>query len=320
MEFDLTNLVNSINEEVNAVAKNSNNSNSANSGYPTVYPYVDGQYKFKIFFNPKAGAVQRKITRHDTGEMGKVPCLAAFGETCPVCSAINEAETLKGDGCGALRKYGYKTRGIAFAKLIEAPKKILNEERGITEGAVVLLMYPKTVYDELNKLFADNASQLANIVNNNNCYTISLERATQGGGFPAYRASIPLNGMSPAFDSQEDYDTVLEGLPDIRECVVPSYPNDEVRQSAKTLADTVRAEYINSNVVVNPNADVKTATAQPTVEETKVKAVEQALNNIIEEDIPFDTSDNSRPECFGKYCNETKCMACLSEMDCRKNS
>lgn len=327
MEFNLDNLVNAINSEVNATNNkangNSNNGNNNNNGYPTVYPYVDGHYKVKLFYNPKGGTIQRKISRHDTGETSKVPCLqASYTEDCPVCAAIKEAETLKGKECGAFKKYGYKTRGIAYAKLLEAPTKIMNEERGIRPGSMVILMYPKTVYDELNKLFADNAKQLENIVNTNNCYTINIERSTQGGGYPTYRASIPLDGMSSVFETEKEYRDTQESLPNILDAVVPEYPTSEIRDKAKGLADTIKAEYLNSNIVADPNNE-------PVVTAPKIESkpsAEDVLSAVLdEEDIPFEIADiagtnKSVPDCFGKYCNETKCMACLSEMDCRNKS
>jgi len=312
--------------------QNTNIEKSYDSQYKFLYPFTDGKIMLRILYNPKAGVPQRRISRHDTGEKTKVPCLSTYGMDCPVCKAIKDVESEKGSECGAFKKYGYKIRGICYAYVEEidsAYNKGKSDEEIIKKGDTILFMYPKTVFEAISKIIRDAGARAKSILADNEGIPLVIERETKGNGFPSYTVSLYPFGLTKVFnegsdaESQAKFDAHLEELPNLNDQFVPipttSDPKSdaiaEIIKSAKALANTIVSEY--SNSAINPN---------------------QVVNDE-EYDLPFYTADDaitsspkteSAPvqnasggieiDCFGNYKDDQKCRLCTQEYDCMKKS
>lgn len=308
MKIDFTNLLKATQEDIDS----NKSSDQGGNGYPIVYTGENGKLTIRLLYNMKAGIVQRMITRHDSGK-GKIPCLQAYGEECPVCSAISSVEAVKGKEIGAFRKYGFKKRGFCFAKIIDHEATYFRGENDPKKGDVVMLMYPKTVYDQISKIiFEAGSDNIDKILSNNDGIPIIIERSQKKGGFPEYSVHTYSYGSVKAFnepDGDKKFEELLESLPDLNESIVPAYPNEEVRNSNKALADTIIQEYMNSNIV-NPGDTVKSEPKEPAVSNAAAMVSSTVTTN------DYVSEDGDKPDCFGKYDDSSKCLVCPHDQNC----
>ena len=91
MAFDLSKLQKLAQEEIDE----RNSREDRGDRMKMVYIGMPGKFRVKLLYNEKSGLLQRRISRHIVGK-DKIPCLSMFGEECPICKAINEAEFLHG--------------------------------------------------------------------------------------------------------------------------------------------------------------------------------------------------------------------------------
>ena len=175
MGFDLSKLQKLAQEEIDE----RNSKESSRDGLKICYIGFNGKFRVKLLYDPKSQLLQRRITRHVVGKE-KIPCLSAYGEECPICKAINEAEDMYGRDCGAWRTYGAKTRGISHAVIMGHDKKVFTGDNDPSIGDTVLLQYPMSMYNEINNLIVDSGEFLESIVALNQGKTVEQER--QGGG------------------------------------------------------------------------------------------------------------------------------------------
>lgn len=320
MKLNLDNLRKTI---ANDADNNRINSNE-NSQYKLLYPFYEGKYKVRILYNPKAQVVQRKILRHaTTDKKTKVPCLTVFGEDCPVCSAIKEAESVRGDDCGARKKYGYSVRGICYAQLCDAPNDVFKEGK-ISRGDIVMLMYPKTVFNAINNIMIEAGEQLGDIVSENLGHPIVIENSKSSN--PTYSVQVSLK-KEQMCDTDEQFENILNELPNINEQFVPTHPDDEMRRSAKALADVIKSEFLDMTIV-DPGEVPNIVYG----EEVNVAQADTVPEIIADDDVPFTVSESvveptassdstsaDVPDCFGCYkSGEKKCMLCIKEIECMK--
>lgn len=291
-----------------------NNKNKNNDGPSVFYPGSNGTVILKILYNPKAQILQRKIVRHD-----KVPCFQIYGEDCPICTAIHQAEESKGKDCGAFGKYGYKTRGIAYAVVLKNDMK----DSDVKPGELVLFMYPISVYNQINELMVKSGDHLEDLIAKNDGNVFELTRKQKNGnGFPEYTISIHPYGTMKVRDTDEEFDNMMESLPDINQAIVPADPTQDVRDKARAIAETIMAEYV-SGSVLNPN-DPKSVNSTPTqnqVDNDKgslANAMNKPTSTPSESTAPVDNqSSDGQPECFGNHSEgEERCMICPYEIAC----
>lgn len=309
-----------------------NNKNSNDTGYKVVYPAKNGKLTVKLLFNLKSQTVQRKIMRHDAGKT-KVVCLEQYGEECPACNAIREVETNRGRESGVFRKYGWKTRGICFAQIIDHEATYFTEDSDPKNGDVVILMYPKTVYDMINKIIIDSIDQGVNLVSENEGIPIVIERTQKGSSIPTYNAYLFPYGQRKSFNDTSEktgdqlFDELLENLPDLSETMIPKYPTEEVRKQNEALAETISQEYEIGTGVINPG-DKLPDNILDEEDDNKTSNLGEIANNtsepyVSDDDLPFDNNEQSNsneeqmPECFGNHKNgERKCILCPHEESC----
>lgn len=351
MLLDLSKLQKHAQDEVDQASARAGS--QENEQYPVVYTGENGKLTVRLLYNVKMGGVQRKLIRHTSGS-SKVACLQAYGESCPICEAISNAETVKGKECGAFSKYGFKTRGVCYAQIIDHEATYFTGDNAPKKKDVVLLMYPKTVYDQINKIIVDSGENIDKLLSNNEGIPIVIERSQKKGGFPEYKAYVYPYGAVKSFDDdaestgEQKWDNMLSELPNLGENFVPDKPSDDIRNQARALAETITQEYINGNVV-NPGDEVtpatpaeapvanaasmippqgidpsnpnpsQTATAPaPTSSVTPSAPVSQPTQTVQNTAPVADVIGASgKPECFGKHEDGAhKCMVCPYEADC----
>lgn len=299
------------------ISESNNRESENNNEYRIVYPAEDGKLTLRLLYNLKSRILQRKVIRHDTGK-SKVPCMKMYGEDCPICSEINSAEELKGKDCGAWRKYGYKIRGICYAQIINFDGNYFKGKDDPKVGDVVLFMYPATIYKKINDIIKDSGDNLKMMISGNLGVPIVVERKLKSR-FPEYDASIYPWGAIKSFEDTQDktgdeqFDELLMSLPSLSDTIVPALPTEDVRNSVRALSETIRQEYINSNVM-NPEDNV-----EEKVEENPVTNLSELGKSQNSEVVSNESQDSSsgNPDCFGhRDENDPKCMACPYEIEC----
>lgn len=335
MKIDLKKLQEMARQE-KAAEEEKRSSNKSNSKYPLVYTGAEGRLTVKLLYSEKFGGIQRKVIRHDSGKT-KVACMQSFGEDCPVCEAITNAEDIKGKEIGAWRKYGYKTRGICYAQIIDHDATYFKEEGDPKKGDVVLLMYPKTIYDQITDIIIKSGENLGKLVAENDSIPIVIEKTSKKGGFPTYTAQIFPFGSQKSFEDdaemtgEQRYEQMVDSLDNLGEEVVPQYPSDEIRNSNRTLAETITAEFLGGKSepgLVNPSDNSKKEESTPNnVQDNRSEESNQSdSNNVKEPENKNDSSNDNEsvstredgmPSCYGKYeKGSKKCLNCANEMEC----
>lgn len=264
--FDLSKVRQLAQEEIDAKNERSQGNNEG-SRYPLVYPAQNGKLVVKLLFNIKSGTVQRKLVRHN-GEKEKIPCLQQmYGVECPVCASINQVEQTMGKEMGAWRKYGYKARGICYAQIIDHEATYFNGENDPKKGDVVLLMYPVSVYDDINRIILDAGEHLEELVAQNEGLPIVINRSLKGNGIPEYSTSVYPYGKKKSFEDSSEivdgkavvktgeqrFEELLNEIPNLGEAMgVPQYQEDSTIEKANALGETIIQEYMGSKIV-NPS-------------------------------------------------------------------
>lgn len=313
-KFDLSKLQQLAQEEIDE----RNSRESTGNGLKMCYIGFNGKFRVKLLFDPKSNLLQRRITRHVVGK-DKIPCLSIYGEECPICKAINEAESLYGRDCGAWKSYGAKTRGISHAVIMGHDKKVFTGDKDPSIGDTVLLQYPMSMYNEINNLIVDSGEYLESIVATNQGKTVELERTGGGSLGPmAFKANVYAFGDEKVKATDDEFDDLLNSLPSLNEELVPSQLTSEILEKARAAAETITAEYAGGSVI-NPN-DKPVTPVTPTAQVTpQVSQTVSASGPIAAEpvDTQASTSSGDAPECMGKYDeNSTKCLVCPHDVDC----
>lgn len=301
--------------------------------YPFVYTGPNGKLTVRLFYNEKSNAIQRRIVRHAIDSEGKkAVCLQEYGEDCPICDAIKRALEVD-EKCGAKMKYGYKIRGVCFAQVIDHEATYFTEDGDPKKGDIITLMYPKTVYDQINRLIVNSGDNLYKLIGSNNGFAVVIEKISKGKNIPEFKVSLDaFRGEFNAFDSDEKYEEEVSKLPSLDDLFYPPKPTDEIRTTVQAAADAIRAEYLGSKVV-NPS------TPKTTPAPTKVEEVKEPLPfEESDDDLPFEveepsetetkdqntsvskpSEDSEYPPCFGKHDdNSSKCILCSYEAECQE--
>ena len=321
-------------EEINEVNSRGNKGN----GLPMVYPHNNGTFRIKLLFDEKSGLLQRKLIRHNSGNK-KLPCLSMYGEDCPVCAKVAEIQDSQGRESGVFSKYGYNTKCICHAVLMNDDDNAVNSDRQdkLKIGDAFIMMYPVSLYNKINELIVKSGEHITSLLATNEGKTIEISRKQNGNGPIEYNASIYAFGDEKVRNTEEEFNELLESLPSLNEEMVPSSPTEDIRNSIKALVETIDAEFV-SGKVINPNNQESVNQQNQSKNENNGASIADAMNPPVEDSKPEEqhnepapsTSSNSgmnitmgnnaesdRPECFGKHSDtEKKCMLCPAEVDC----
>lgn len=320
MGFDLSKVLQNANE-----VKNNENENSAGNGLKLVYT-IDGDIKVKLLFNPSSGLVTRKIDRHSIGG-NKVPCMTMYGQPCPVCKQIETIQNAKGLDLWKLKK---TTRGIAFAQYIESNYKWEKPEYEPKPGEVILLMFPWTVYKDINKIIAEAGAQAETVVATNTGRVVKISRWKDGNQVK-YAASIdawaqPYTSCEATDGKTADqvFEDMLNNMESLNNKICPMTLDDETVTKCKELSDSLYREYLQGNVEMTPPTQQAPAgnfgannfqqQQQPTFTNPASNFQPQQPNFT-----PQQPQNNVQyPECFGCIgnCDPNKRLICPYEMLC----
>lgn len=319
------------------------------SNIEILYPAKPGVLEFRLLPNNKSDSVQRLITRHKVPDSSnqwgskKIICAKAhYNKDCPLCAAISNVQAVKGKKCDVFRKFGYKSRGMAYAIIT----KVDPEYPDVHVGDLVLLMYAKSVYNEISNQIVNNASNLEYIFNKNEGCTFILETKKAATGFPEYavKLNIGFNGpvMAKARETQEEYDALLNSLPNLNETIVPSTEPEGLYNDVLAAADLVNVTYgcvsetvstvnkTNGSTLGNVTPKAKTIdvvdtapnwNATPTPVATQPSGWKAETTN--EQFMGWGNaptqptpSSNELPPCFGQHQECNQCLLCPHELEC----
>lgn len=255
-------------EVAQAEAEKPKNGGSFDNKYPLLYFGIDGKLRVRLLFNHKSGAFQRKLLRHTAGDgKTKVPCLTAYGEHCPVCDAVNNVIATRGKDSGVTKRFGVKGQGFCYAQLISHSDGYCKDANNpIKDGDIVLLMYPKSVYEIFNKQVVELGTNVDKVFSGNTGAPFDMIRTMGSNNFPDYTIQVPPFVEVKSFATEGDYENALAGLPPLEDSFYPANPTEEIRTAVQNLADEINKEYMSGmNLSAQPIVQPVVQTVAPQV-------------------------------------------------------
>lgn len=250
--FDLSQVMN----QAVQIKEKSNNNN--NEGPRLVYP-GQGVLKVKLLFNPGSGLVSRRVVRHNVAGT-KVPCLGELGHTCPICQTMTAIQNSKGLDLWQMKA---STRGISYAQYVGSEGYDWGQSGAPQVGELILLMYPWTIYAEINRIIADAGQQAEVIVAKNTGKILKISRWVEGNQ-TKYKAELDaLGGDYQSFPTDDEFNKFLMNTPNLNDNkMMPTAVSDTLLAQAKDISEQLHAQYL-GQVVLNPGAPQQQAPQQP---------------------------------------------------------
>lgn len=244
MNFDLSKVMQDANSVTSSISEGGNSSSNQRK---LIYPQP-GVLKVRLLFNNASQSVMRKVDRH-TVNGKKTACLQQYGQDCPLCKTISDITNAKGLDLWKLKR---TTRGIAFAEYIESDYKWDKPEYEPQRGEIVLLMFPWTIYTDLNRLISGAGQHLYSLVASNVGGIFKISRWTENKQVK-YKAEIdPFINNHQTRATDEEYNKLIMELESLNELIIPHELNDDLVSAARAMADGLNQEYL-SPQVLQPN-------------------------------------------------------------------
>jgi len=261
---------------------------------------------------------------------------------CPICNAIENVQNTLDDK-NVFRTYGFKKRGIMFAKLIGySPDNYFGDGNNTPKsGDIVLFMFPKSVINELSKLIVEFQDEIETLFVNNTTRNITLKVGTQANGFPEYTfypkgTSSTLCVTESGEPDESAFNEFMSKMPDLREVKFASKPTDEYVKIQKTIVEAINNQYFgNVDVtkahmqaapmsVPNPvqNQPQQTVNTSSSVDLLASTVTPEQINLSVTEDLSnIDAVSTSkplgeRPPCYGDNKYNEECAACPWDSEC----
>ena len=327
--------------------------NKSGFGFKTVYPFANGRFEFKFIGNEPSGLLYREVTYHEYYSDNKklqVPCLhEMYNMDCPICNAVGNVQNVLDDK-NVFSKYGFKKRGIMFAKLLGySPENYFGDNQNPPKpGDIVLFMFPKSVISELRDLIVEYRDDIENIFTSNITRTISFQIKTGNNGFPEYAfyvkgSNVPLVIDANGNPDEAGFNQFMTNMPNLKEVKFPSVPDENIMNVHRTVVEEINRTYFGgsganvtmpnpTNMVNETTTPVTPINTQPVVNtpvappvqtvETPIMPANNEVNSVptsvTETSTPTTNTDSrgQRPACFGnnKYADE--CLNCPFEPEC----
>lgn len=212
---------------------------SSNAEMKLIYPQ-NGNLKVRLLYNNAAGVVMRKFERHTINKQ-KVTCLQNYGMDCPVCKMIDNIQNATGADLWQMKR---TTRGIAYAEYIDSDYKWDNPQDAPAKGEIVILMFPWTIYTDLNRLISSAGQNIYSLIASNVGGVFKISRWSENKQVK-YRAEIdPFDQQHQTRGSEEEFQRLLMDLPSLNDKFVPIEPNDNIIKAAQSMADELNKEYL----------------------------------------------------------------------------
>ena len=304
-------------------------SNSNNSGLKVFYPFTKGIVSFKFLPNESNSSIYRTIYEHKCdigqGKSLRVPCLEQmYGVECPVCNMVRRIQKDYDDKF-VFGKYGYKTRGIMYAKFVGVENPTYEEyfkgnKNAPQPGETILFMFPKACINELSNLMTElgsDESEFNYVFVNNTSRIVNLRIGEGANGFPEYRFNTTMkmytafknDNDEPDNETYEKFIKELQGLDTIKyPATIDSSENQKSQQHfVKILEEMSRKYYPNNafdaNTVSQKLGDV--LKGNPNKYEDKHEA--EDISNYeppMEDELPWGNDSNDIQENVSKGENE----------------
>lgn len=342
MAFDFSKI---IAEETKKQEMSEQKQSGSSSFFKTLYPFDTGRLELKLIANEPSGLIYREIIFHTyyvDGKKQTVPCLnSMYGIDCPICNAISKVNNeLNIDD--AYKKFGYKKRGIMFAKLLGmTPDNYFQDENKNTPriGDIVLFMFPKSCMDELrNNVILEYQDVLDEIFSNNTTRNVSLKIVKQANGFPGYTFFVKNTESTLCENDNGEPDDMafneyMKNMPDLRTMKYPAEPTDEIYNTCRAVAEEINRTYFGtvSKEDIKPAAPIanNSSTISEPINNSEKLAKDIPDPIVTNEDLPFnlseevnnsknteDKSTSSRPKCFGNNKYDEECEKCPWDPQC----
>ena len=240
MPFDLS-AVTAQAQRVAGSGSENNEGEKRSYKYPLVYPGAPGTLQVKLLFNPKAGTVARLVNNHKVNGVN-VPCMRTWDQECPICKALQDIKNATGDDHPQLRS---TTRAISIAQ-IAGDNYPLPEN--VHKGDIVLLMYPWTVYRDIQQIIgqARNQEELAALVASNEGMVFNINHGTDN----RYSTQTDPFARYKTCNTDEEFEALLNGLDSLNEQYRPSAPTEDqlntINEAANELRNTFLAQNMNT--------------------------------------------------------------------------
>jgi len=223
-----------------------------------IYP-SDGKLKVRILYNPKSRITQRKIIRHKIGDV-RLPCAELYGQECLIDKTFDEIYKVKGVDLWA--EHAAKTYGICYAQFVAAEGingsdyfKGWNQDDTPKSGEIIFLMYPPSVYKEINRVITEAGQNAYLLIASNIGKPVIINKYYEGNkNSPTYKVEVDAWGDYRSFETDQQYVEALENLPDLNDKMVPKEMTNEVIQSIREVCDQFKEKYLKNNVL-NPGQD-----------------------------------------------------------------
>lgn len=344
MSFDLSQVMQ---QAMSVKDKQDNQGSNGGNNLKLIYPQA-GDLKVKLLFNPKSSVVTRLIGRHNVNGT-KVPCLGEYALECPICKTLTSIESAKGID---LWKFKKQARGLAFAQYIDSNYSWDKPENKPAEGEIVLLMFPWTVYQAINRMIAEAGQMAGQIVAMNEGKVVKISRWVENNQ-TKYAAGIDTWAQPfKSCGSDQEFEEMLNGLDSLNDKIMPIACTDDILKQAKELSEQLTRDYL-SGSVVNPAPVNTTVATAPNTYVPNVNVTEQNIQQVqyntgatgtqyatstFTPSAPTQSATSSfaptaptasanpagSPECFGQRnsgsVNPNTCLLCPHELLCQQNS
>lgn len=277
-------------------------SSGAKFQYKLIYP-GEGTLSFRILINPKSNSIIRKIVRHTIGN-NRIPCLTTYGmnrSDCPICQA---ADTVYNTNGSVPKGMWAQARGLCFIQYISSTYTI----EGIKPGDIALLMVPKTLYESIQEWIVSitqgdqGMSAMMAVFCGHECMEQSINRDANN------KYSFMMNPFKKfkSANSDEEFNKILDSLPDLNEQMIPATANDEVMSTIKAAVENIDQTYINPKVAT-PNV---TPTIPTTISPSANVGTDSPVNvegassaNVVPDAVQSSTpAPTVKPKpCYGTY-------------------
>lgn len=333
MSYDFTALAKQAQDAIN----NSNNANNTSFKYALVYP-GQGDLSVRLLYNPASSLVSRLISRHNIQSGNstiKVPCLRTYGQECPICKVLKDIKAATGQELTSFRS---QTRAISFAQYVSSSYNI-NEGRStpINPGDVILLMYPWTVYGDIQSYISEVASTPSGMTEAFTRASGYVTKITRGSDNKYTVTNSPFSKFESA-KSDEEFLKIIEGVESLNEQVLSSAITEEMTAQINGVVNDLTTRYLVPQAPQVPtygqpmNAGQVYAQQPPQYPQQTMNVgpnmtmPTQAQYPPNPQSAPVMQSPNvapqsANPECFGKYDpSSDTCLICPNELSCQQAS
>lgn len=353
MAFNFTQIV--AEEQRKQEQNNKSGSGGSSNGFKTVYPFANGRLEFKFIGNEPSGMLYRELHFHEywaDNKRQKVPCLKhMYGMECPICKMVEEVQNTL-DNKDVWRKYGCKTQGIMFAKLINySPDNYFGDNNNPAKpGDIVVFMFPKSVISELRNLIIEFSDEIDVLFTNNTTRNVSLKVGTQANGFPEYTFFVKNNTTTLCVDNDGNPDEsafteFMAKMPNLKDTRFPKEPTEDIMKIHRVVTEQMSKTYFGENTVKEsfsnaaPMGSVAQTTTTPATtiptpgiddslpfpevkpdfdlsDVNELKSVDEIIADKAADTETNDVNTGERPPCFGNNQYDEKCSKCPWDSQC----